>query len=144
MSQKWHKTVINSSLFVLPLKTKILTQRPSWNDPEPCLPLPCLAPSNKHCTFFHYRPVSVDQLCCCWASQPKFSSVTVYSHSELPSSARSQSSNRPLCCLFFDTVILWFIVRNIYLVLVPISGTELLKLLEFPKWWEQQRCPLLG
>ena len=32
-------------------------------------------------------------------------------------------------------MILWFILRKIYLVLVPISGTELLKLLEFPKWW---------
>ena len=35
-----------------------------------------------------------------------------------------------------STGILWFIIRNKYLVLVPISGTELLKPLEFFKWWE--------
>lgn len=32
------------------------------------------------------------------------------------------------------------IIRNIYLVSVPISGTELLKCLEFSKWGKQQRC----
>lgn len=31
-------------------------------------------------------------------------------------------------------------IRNSYLVSVPISGTELLKCLEFSKWWKQQRC----
>ena len=31
------------------------------------------------------------------------------------------------------TVILWFVIRNIYLVFIPIFGTELLKSLEFSK-----------
>lgn len=34
-----------------------------------------------------------------------------------------------LCCLG-----LWFLLRNIYLTFVPVSGTKLIKLLEFPKW----------
>ena len=33
-------------------------------------------------------------------------------------------------------VIMWFIIKSIYLILVPISDTELLKPLEFPRWWE--------
>ena len=31
---------------------------------------------------------------------------------------------------------LWFKIRNMYLVLVSILSTELLKPLAFPKWWE--------
>ena len=33
-------------------------------------------------------------------------------------------------------MILWFIIRNTYLVFFPISGAELWKPLEFPKWKE--------
>lgn len=32
-----------------------------------------------------------------------------------------------------ERVMLWFMIRNMYLVLVPVSGSELLKSLEFPK-----------
>ena len=38
--------------------------------------------------------------------------------------------------IILNIVILWFIVRNIYLVFVAIPGTELLNPSEFPKWWE--------
>ena len=34
------------------------------------------------------------------------------------------------------SMILWFIIRNIFSVFVPIPGTELLKPSEFPKWRE--------
>ena len=36
---------------------------------------------------------------------------------------------------YFCLAILWFIVRNIYLIFIPVFGSELLKVLEFPKWW---------
>ena len=32
------------------------------------------------------------------------------------------------------SVILWFIMRNIYLVFIPVSGTEILTFLKFPNW----------
>ena len=31
---------------------------------------------------------------------------------------------------------MWFIIKSLYSILVPISDTELLKALEFPRWWE--------
>ena len=37
-----------------------------------------------------------------------------------------------LSCIL--SVILWFIIRNMKLIIDPISSTELLKSLEFPKW----------
>ena len=39
-------------------------------------------------------------------------------------------------------VILWLIIRNIHIVFICIKGIELLKPLEFPKWWKQKRCLL--
>lgn len=41
--------------------------------------------------------------------------------------------------LYRKEVILWFIIRDVY-GLWPISSTQLLKCLEFPKWWQQQKC----
>ena len=35
---------------------------------------PCLVPCNKHCTFLHQKPVSVDRLCCTQESGSKFGS----------------------------------------------------------------------
>ena len=36
----------------------------------------------------------------------------------------------------FKGMIFCFIIKNTYLVFVPFSGTEFVKPLEFPKWWE--------
>ena len=36
--------------------------------------------------------------------------------------------------IMWQSVILCFIVRNIYLVFIPSSGTELIERLTFPKW----------
>ena len=40
-------------------------------------------------------------------------------------------------------VILWLIIRNIYLVFDPVPSTELPKFMEFHKWWELSKCLLL-
>ena len=42
----------------------------------------------------------------------------------------------PDCGCALTDVMLWFVIRNRYLIFVPVSGTELLKRLEFPKSWE--------
>ena len=39
-------------------------------------------------------------------------------------------------------MILCFITRNIYLVFIPVSGTDLPKVLEFPKCWEWYKVTL--
>ena len=41
-------------------------------------------------------------------------------------------------CSLIGTVILWFIMRNIYLVLLLVSATKFLKYLEYPKGWSNK------
>ena len=65
----------------------------------------------------------------CLISKLLFSSI---------SKLTSQVQSTPV--MLFPCMILWFIIRNKYLVFIPISGTELLKPLKFPKLKRVQRC----
>ena len=63
-----------------------LTTYPGMHPTPKTLPLQilcwnpsCLAPFNKHCTFLHHNPVSVDWLYCAWANEHNFGSVTFIS-----------------------------------------------------------------